>query len=710
MPQILVWREPKAEQQWSNLGFKSRFHALGACILTAMDDNPQENPPLRLKGESKDQGAYLILRSAGRWSDVFRLSAPQGAVMGRASANEIVIRTEQASRQHARVSWANDGWILEDLGSRNGTLLNGQPISSPVRLEDTDLIEVAGFAITFARRIEGGIGESARTPPAQGQSTDDQITLEMDAGSITDRRRHSSYLFDPVGAAKPASEASNGQSSRRLLQLAFSLARCEQIEQAVDIVLDCLAAHVPLDTAGVYVWQTKKPRGKSQDIPLAGTRQSGSRSYRRPPESLLASVAKKDGDAVLARNVMGDEQLATENSRGELDAESVIMAPARDQLNQLRGVVHVTTTAGTPPLGSDELEFIVATCEILGESLGNLADRNRLDRSLRQSQKQIQELQDRLGNKVNIVGKSASIGEIVQQIGMAAPTNATVLVRGESGVGKELVAAALHHASDRSGGPLICLNCAALSPTLLESELFGHEKGAFTGATERKQGKFEAADGGTLMLDEIGEMSPEVQAKFLRVLEGHPFERVGGHEAITVDVRVVAATNRDLQTMVREGKFRQDLYYRLHVVEIIVPPLRKRGKDCLHLAEYFLSQFNQEMGRRIEGFSDAAQKALLEYSWPGNIRELKNVVERAVVLNTKNRIEVTDLALTPAAEGMPPSDQTNEPLEMTLAALEQVHIERVLRHTNGNKSRASAILGIERSTLDRKLKRFAAAR
>ena len=709
MSQILVWREQKAEQQWSNLGFKSRSQDLGACILTAMDRNQSENPLPQPVAEMKDKGAYLILRSAGRWSDVFRLSSPKGAVLGRASANEIVIRTEQASRQHARVSWSVDSWILEDLDSRNGTLLNGQPVSSPTRLEDSDLIEVAGFAITFARRIEGGTGEPVRTATTASQATDDQITLEMDPAAITDRRRHSSFLFDPAGSAKSASEASQGQSSGHLLQLAFSLARCDGIEQAVDIVLDCLAAHVALDTAGVYVCRTKKSDGKLPDIPLAGTRQSGSRSYRRPPESLLASVATEDGEAVLARNVMGDEQLATENSRGELDAESVVMAPARDQRNQLRGVVHVTTTAGTPPLGSDELEFIVAICEIFGASLGNLSDRKRLDRSLRQSQKQIKELQSRLGNKVNIVGKSAPIGEIVQQIGMAAPTNATVLVRGESGVGKELVAAALHHASERNAGPLICLNCAALSPTLLESELFGHEKGAFTGATERKRGKFETADGGTLMLDEIGEMSPEVQAKFLRVLEGHPFERVGGQEAIKVDVRVVAATNRDLQTMVREGKFRQDLYYRLHVVEIIVPPLRKRGKDCLQLAEYFLTQFNQEMGRRIEGFSDDAKQALLEYSWPGNIRELKNVVERAVVLNTKNRIEVTDLALAPATQNTPASGRTDEPVEMTLAALEQIHIERVLRHTDGNKSRASAILGIERSTLDRKLKRFSAA-
>jgi Nif-specific regulatory protein len=373
-------------------------------------------------------------------------------------------------------------------------------------------------------------------------------------------------------------------------------------------------------------------------------------------------------------------------------------------------VIHLTTAIGGTPLGGEDLEFVVAASEILAESLGNLSDRLRLDRSLRQSQRQIKQLQQRLGDKVRILGSSQPIGDVIEQVALAAPTNATILIRGESGVGKELVASALHHASARKNGPLVCLNCAALSPTLLESELFGHEKGAFTGATERKQGKFEAADGGTLMLDEIGEMSAETQAKFLRVLEGHPFERVGGHQPIQVDVRVVAATNRDLQAMVREGTFRQDLYYRLHVVEIVVPPLRQRGKDCLHLAEHFLQQFNQEMGRKIEGFTEAARKRLLAYSWPGNIRELKNVIERAVVLNTSGQIDESDLALTPALEAGSAAAAAGDLVEMTLAQLEQAHIERVLRHTGGNKSRAAAILGIERSTLDRKLKRFSAAK
>jgi Nif-specific regulatory protein len=409
---------------------------------------------------------------------------------------------------------------------------------------------------------------------------------------------------------------------------------------------------------------------------------------------------------VLARNIIGDGQLATENSRGEIDVESVIIAPLRDHDGRLRGIIHLTTAVGNTPLGGEDLEFVVAACEIIAESLSRLTDRRRLSRSLRQSQRQVKELQQRLGDKVRIVGQSQAVRDLVQQIGLAAPTNATVLVCGESGVGKELVAAALHHASERKDGPMICLNCAALSPTLLESELFGHEKGAFTGATERKLGKFEAADGGTLMLDEIGEMSSEVQAKFLRVLEGHPFERVGGHQPIRVDVRVVAATNRDLQAMVRDGQFRQDLYYRLHVVEIVVPPLRQRGKDCLHLADYFLHQFNKSMGRKIEGFTDAAIKRLLSYSWPGNIRELKNVIERAVVLNTNLHIDESDLALSPAVNGKSTAE-VEVSAEITLAELERAHIERVLRHTGGNKSRAASILGIERSTLDRKLKKYA---
>jgi Nif-specific regulatory protein len=244
---------------------------------------------------------------------------------------------------------------------------------------------------------------------------------------------------------------------------------------------------------------------------------------------------------------------------------------------------------------------------------------------------------------------------------------------------------------------------------LLESELFGHERGAFTGATDRKIGKFEAADKGTLMLDEIGEMSPTIQAKFLRVLEGHPFERVGGSRAIKVDVRTIAATNRDLEKAVSEGTFRRDLYFRLRVVEITVPPLRKRPEDVVDLSEHFLNSYMVESGRRILGFTTEAREQLQQYRWPGNVRELKNVVERAVVLARSDYVDVDDLNLSNLATAgdssvIPVSPGFYEPL--TLAEVERRHILSTLRQTSWNKSRAARVLGIERSTLDRKIRRY----
>lgn len=657
--------------------------------------------------DQANHGAYLILQADNRWSDIFRLLPPAEATLGRASSNQIVIRSDQASRRHTRIGWQNDHWFVQDMGSRNGTFVNGQKITDVRALDDGDLIEIAGFAIQFAKRITGTTAPIAGSPDVQ-QGTDDQLTMEMDPSQITDRRQKSHYLH-----SSPSESRQSDAASHHLLQLAFAIARVDQSNDAMDKVLECLVKNTSLGTAAGYICESgaKKKAISFSDLTLVATVQSGSKSYRRPPESLVSGVGGKDGQAVLARNVVGDRELATENSRGEIDVESLIIAPVRDHEGVFRGLLHLTTSVDGEPLGGDDLEFVVAVSEILAESLAGLTTRNRLNQSLRQKNRQIKQLQEQLGDKVRIVGDSAAIGTIVQQVSLAAKTNATVLVRGESGVGKELVAAALHHASPRRDGPLVCLNCAALSPSLLESELFGHEKGAFTGATERKRGKFEMADGGTLMLDEIGEMNAEIQAKFLRVLEGHPFERVGGHAPITADVRIVAATNRDLQGMVREGKFRQDLFYRLHVVEIMVPPLRERGTDVVSLAEFFLDRFNQEMGRKIKGFTDAAKKRLLGYSWPGNIRELKNVIERAVVLNVKSVIDEGDLALAPAVHGgtesIDGSEASSANVEMTLAQLERKHIERVLRHTGGNKSRASSILGIERSTLDRKLKKFA---
>ena len=257
------------------------------------------------------------------------------------------------------------------------------------------------------------------------------------------------------------------------------------------------------------------------------------------------------------------------------------------------------------------------------------------------------------------------------------------------------------------------MNCAALSESLLESELFGHEKGSFTGATDQKKGKFEQADQGTLFLDEVGEMSQSIQAKFLRVLEGHPFERVGGSKSINVDVRLVAATNRDLEEAVRQSKFREDLYFRLQVFEIVVPPLREREGDIPILATFFAERFAERTGRPVKEFTADAMDCLVHHQWAGNVRELQNAVERAVVLSTddvisKEQIQLSGLnKLQPQPDSLAQIEQeTNKNLAMSMDELEKNHIQKTLHLCDWNKSKASQILGIERSTLDRKLKKY----
>jgi Nif-specific regulatory protein len=389
---------------------------------------------------------------------------------------------------------------------------------------------------------------------------------------------------------------------------------------------------------------------------------------------------------------------------------SSITAPVRLAGRPI-GILHVEIDTRQRTGTADDLDFVMAICDAMGVALENLSTRERLSTKLASTADENERLRQRLRAESKIVGGSDVLQGILGQVVRVATTKATVLIRGESGVGKELVAGAIHDASDRKRGPFVCLNCAALSETLLESELFGHEKGAFTGATERKTGKFEAAHKGTLFLDEIGEMSAAIQAKFLRVLEGHPFERVGGSTRVQVDVRVVAATNRDLEEAVKGGDFRRDLYFRLKVVEILVPPLRKRPEDVDVLARHFLERFAAETGRRVEGFAADAVEAMKAYHWPGNIRELRNCIERAVVLAPGPRIEASDLALSqlaaPGETGRIPSVRTSTYAPQSLDELERKHVLATLEAVGGNKTKAAAILGIERSTLDRKLARWA---
>ncbi len=304
-----------------------------------------------------------------------------------------------------------------------------------------------------------------------------------------------------------------------------------------------------------------------------------------------------------------------------------------------------------------------------------------------------------------LIVRSPAMQEVLSLIHRVAPTDTTVLITGESGTGKELVARTLHHLSGRRGR-FVAVSVASLPDSLVEAELFGYERGAFTGADRSRPGRFEAAQDGTLFLDEIGELSPAIQVKLLRVLQERTVERLGSNEPIPLRVRLVAATNRNLEELVRQGRFREDLYYRLNVVHIHLPPLRERREDIVPLAEYFLQRYRRELHKPVEGFTREALYALLEYPWPGNIRELQNVIERAVVLTRHSLITPEDLAL-PA---MGTASQNLEHRVPTLEEVERAHIQRVLALTGGNLSEAARLLGIHRNTLRQKLKAWGVER
>ncbi len=341
----------------------------------------------------------------------------------------------------------------------------------------------------------------------------------------------------------------------------------------------------------------------------------------------------------------------------------------------------------TKPLDLDHLNKIVKNA-LQGKIL---AEQNR-------------ELQSKLLKSQNgdeMIGKSDSLNRVRQMISKAAPARASVLITGESGVGKELVAHAVHEQSERAKGPFVVVHCAALSETLIESELFGYEKGAFTGAENIHKGRFELADGGTIFLDEIGEVNLATQVKLLRVLQEHKFERVGGEKSIEVDVRVVAATNRNLEDEVKAGRFREDLFYRLNVVRIEMPALRERMDDIPLLMHSFLREFNIENKKNIKGFDKASKAAMIKYNWPGNIRELKNAVESAVVMCTGDEIKIEDLPRALRSQGE--EKVITIPIGITMDEAEKIIIQENLAANKGNKSKTADILGIGRKTLHRKL-------
>ena len=416
---------------------------------------------------------------------------------------------------------------------------------------------------------------------------------------------------------------------------------------------------------------------------------------------LLAADGKEALDTVNRGDV---DLLITDLKMPRLSGEELLKSVA-SQFPTVPVIIltgHGTIESAVQAMHDGAYDFLTKPVNL--DRLSLLVKRAVASRELAVQNRAMQEELERRSGFASIIGKSAEMKQVFDIVRQVAPSRSSVLITGESGSGKEMIAEALHYNSPRKDKSFIKLHCAALTESLLESELFGHEKGAFTGAIARKRGRFELAHLGTLFLDEIGEINQNVQIKLLRVLEEKKFERVGGEETIEVDVRLIAATNRDLKDAIAKGSFREDLYYRLNVVNIHIPPLRERKEDIPLLVAAFLREFSQENGKQIDGIDPKARLALYNYSWPGNVRQLRNSVESAVVLSKGSTLTLEDFP--PNIRGDTGADSLRLSLGTSLAEMEKEVIRSTLAREGGNKSRTAEILGIGRKTLHRKIEEY----
>jgi Nif-specific regulatory protein len=631
--------------------------------------------------------AYLVLYRDDGFGEVFPLVPGQRYTIGRSTSNPIVLTDEICSREHAEAFQENGRWRLRDLKSLNGTLVNGQRIGRDWELAPRDEIALGRTRLIFVDEI-GQLPAPPMPPPTETVAIKKRLTQTRFLAPLPPVPT-SGQGPDDIGGTRHSLD----RDLNRLYCLALDMGSASSYPELARVVVQGLLDAIPADAGAILTFKD----GKELELTEYRNRDPKASAYIKVSDFVSKEVLATRA-AILAEDVSRTPALNVRHSIHDVGVTSLICAPFVFH-DKVLGLIHLYCARSTASLDGEDLEFVLAVARQLAAASHQLhrqASLSAANRSLR----------DELRVTSELVGTSPAIKHIEQQIGRVAGTHATVLIRGESGVGKELVARAIHYSSPRKEGPFVCLNCAALPEALLESELFGHEKGAFTGATEKKIGKFESADRGTIFLDEIGEMDPNLQAKLLRVLDGHAFERVGGHAPIRAEVRVVAATNQALEQAVHAGRFRRDLFFRLQVVEIQVPPLRERRGDIPILAEYFLKRFVQETGRKLQGFTSAALRKMEEYNWPGNVRELRNVVERAVALGLGPVLDAPDIWLSSLELSAPAGSASQVYVPASIEEIEKQHIIRTLEHTDWNKSQAAGILQIERSTLDRKIKAY----
>jgi Nif-specific regulatory protein len=482
----------------------------------------------------------------------------------------------------------------------------------------------------------------------------------------------------------------------RLREISSWVSSVEDPDQLLELIIETATRMMDAKASSLLLVD---PKTRKLYFKVAtGEKRTGVKRFHVDIGQGIAGYVAQTGEPLLIPDVTRDRRWHRQISDSiGFDTRSIACAPLKVN-GGIIGVLEIIDKAGGGVIRAEDMSMLAVFAELAAMAIANA-------RRIERDRKTLREMQDELELKYEIVGESRAMRQVISDALKVANAKTSTLIVGESGTGKELMARLIHRAGSRRNAPMVVLNCAALPESLLEDELFGHEKGAFTGAVGRKIGKFELADGGTIFLDEIGEMNPAMQAKLLRILQEGVFYRLGGNESIPVDVRVIAATNRDIEQEVAEGRFREDLYYRLNVVQIRMPPLRERREDIPLLAEHFLGMFKQERGRPHLRLSNAALDRMLTYDWPGNIREMKNAIERATVMGSNAEIQPEDLpAFSQKAEGtgVPTGCSLKEATERFKREL----IASSLRAYGGNRSLAARSLQIQRTYLSRLIAKY----
>ena len=614
--------------------------------------------------------SYLKVIRGTDLSARFPLNRHVETLIGRGAECQVQLNDPMCSRVHARVLYSEGHWRVFDAASRNGTMVNRSKTDSAV-LTDGDELRVGGTTFCFVD--EASLDE--QTVEVLSQSADLKPDQPSDSSSVN--------IVHGMTAFHALKEAGRSEDVSDLHQLSINCISLSSADEVAAIAIELLRKRTEATAVAFLVANEYGLLDVSHQFP------DGPKAKKLELSDRLTELVCKHGKAVWMQQDTGKDKGPAVSDGVLRTFKDAICVPLLEDIRTI-GAIHLYRDKEVfPPYAFD---FAIAASSILSATM------------LRIQESQVLKINhDRLKARNaefdELIGKSPAMTELKEKIVRVARASGSILVRGESGSGKELVARAIHRASNRADRPMLSVNCAAIPSELMESQLFGHVKGAFTGAEKDHVGWFEQSNKSTLFLDEIGEMTLEGQAKLLRILEGHPFLPVGGRKEVRVDVRVIAATNRDLKEFVQEKRFREDLYYRLSVFELIVPPLRQRGEDIDLMIMHFFDHFSKLHGRPQLKLNQQALEKLRKYSWPGNVRQLRNVIDSAVVLANGEEIVTSDLSLH---ETLSDADLDS----LNIEHWEQRLILEALRRTRGNIPEAAEMLGISRATMYRKLETY----